>query len=90
MYTLIAIARFHKASAGRNLFTLSVHTLESRIFPAHIWIRKPCNWHRCEAFPARTPDCDINVATLHRVFLPEQWGSVYFSSWKRLEVRDEV
>ena len=28
MYTLIAIARFHKASAGKNLFTHSVHALE--------------------------------------------------------------
>ena len=28
MYTFIAIARFHKASAGKNLFTNSVHTLE--------------------------------------------------------------
>ena len=33
MYTLIAMARFHKASAGRNLFTLSVHRLETPNVP---------------------------------------------------------
>ena len=33
MYTFIAIARFHKASAGKNLFTHSVHTLKVAKIP---------------------------------------------------------
>ena len=33
MYTFIAIARFHKASAGKNLFTFSVHTLGAPNIP---------------------------------------------------------
>lgn len=34
MYTLIAMARFHNASAGRNLCTYSVHVLELPDIPA--------------------------------------------------------
>ena len=41
-------------------------------------MRKPWNWQRCESFPSRTPDCEIRVATLQRVFLPQIWGSVGF------------
>ena len=34
MYTFIAMARFHKASAGKNLFTHSVRTLEVPNIPS--------------------------------------------------------
>ena len=34
------------------------------------------------------PDCDISVATLHNVFLPEESGSVCFFSEKVLGTRD--
>lgn len=41
-------------------------------------MRKPWNWQRCESLPARIPDCDMSVATLHKVFLAKVWGLVYF------------
>ena len=82
------MARFHKASAGRNLMVESEKNWSPRVSNAHIWMRKPWNWQRCESPPARTPDCDIKVATLHKVFLPAVRESVYFCLGK--DSRGEV